>query len=147
MRKTYTLLKNSRVLRVAIFLLISLGMAVPSIAQTRTITGTVTASDTQETLPGASVLVKGTTTGTVTDLDGRYSLPVPTGSLTLVFSFVGYETMEVAVTSQAVVDVSLNPSKVALDEVVVIGYGTVKKATCRAQWRPSNQTISPRSPR
>jgi TonB-linked SusC/RagA family outer membrane protein len=109
-------------------LLISLGMTLAALAQTRTVTGTVTTSDTQETLPGASVLVKGTTTGTVTDLDGRYSLQVPTGSITLVFSFVGYETMEVPVTAQAEVDVALNPSKVALDEVVVIGYGTVKKS-------------------
>lgn len=112
----------------AVSALVILFFALGSHAQDRTVTGAVTAADTKETLPGASVLVKGTTTGTVTDLDGYYSLKVPAGELTLVFSYVGYEPQEVLLTTQAVVNVALNPSKVALDEVVVIGYGTVRKS-------------------
>lgn len=99
-----------------------------SYGQVRTITGTVIAADNQESLPGASILVKGTTTGTVTDIEGKYTLQAPAGELTLVFSFIGYESQEIILTTQSVIDVVLNPSKVSLDEVVVIGYGTVRKS-------------------
>jgi TonB-linked SusC/RagA family outer membrane protein len=103
-------------------------MALNSNGQVRTLSGTVTGADTKESLPGASIVVKGTTTGTVTDIDGRYTLQVPSGPVTLVFSFIGYETAEIAVTTQAVIDVTLSISRVALEEVVVIGYGTVRKS-------------------
>ncbi len=103
-------------------------LSTQAFSQARTITGTVTDALTQETLPGASILVKGTTTGTVTDIDGKFILEAPAGAITLVVSFVGYESVEIAVTTQAVIDIALNPSKVALEEVVVIGYGTVRKS-------------------
>lgn len=103
-------------------------LAVSSFGQTRKITGTVSTSDTKETLPGASVVVKGTSTGTVTDLDGKYSIDVPSGAITLVFSFVGYESKEMDPGNQAIVAVFLDPKKEMLDEVVVIGYGTVRKS-------------------
>jgi TonB-linked SusC/RagA family outer membrane protein len=96
--------------------------------QVRTITGTVTGADNGESLPGASIVVKGTTTGTVTDIDGKFSIQAPSGPVTLIFSFIGYETVEKAVNNEAMVNVVLNLSKVALEEVVVIGYGTVKKS-------------------
>lgn len=80
-----------------------------------------------EPVIGANVVVKGTTSGTVTDMNGRYSLSVPEGS-TLQISYIGYNTQEVKVGSGNVVNVSLREDSEALDEVVVIGYGTVKKS-------------------
>lgn len=80
-----------------------------------------------EPVIGANVVVKGTTNGTVTDMNGRYSLSVPEGS-TLQISYIGYNTQEVKVGSGNVVNVSLREDSEALDEVVVIGYGTVKKS-------------------
>ncbi len=81
-----------------------------------------------ETLIGVSILVKGTSTGTVTDIDGSYSLTVPDGSNTLVFSYTGYETVEINVDGRTNIDVILGEDSEILDEVVVIGYGTVKKS-------------------
>lgn len=95
-----------------------------TIAQ-RTLTGSVTDVN-GESLPSASVLVKGTTTGTVTDLDGKFSLSVPADATTLVISFTGYTTQEVAIGTSNVVDVKL-VSGLGLDEVVVVGYTTQQK--------------------
>ncbi|UXP33093.1 TonB-dependent receptor [Reichenbachiella agarivorans] len=92
-----------------------------------TVTGVVTSSEDGETIPGATVLVKGTSNGTVTDLDGKYSISAPE-SATLVFSFVGFEMTEVAVAGRSVVDLALKPDYKQLEEVVVVGYGTVKKS-------------------
>ena len=92
------------------------------------ITGTVSASDTKETLPGATVIVKGSTTGTVTNIDGKYTINVKPGKIILVYSFMGYTTQEIEVGDRTLIDVALDPKKTTLDEVVVIGYGTVKKS-------------------
>ena len=92
-----------------------------------TVTGKVTDADTKEALPGVSIAVKGTSTGTVTDVNGDFSIKVEQGK-TLVFSFVGYTSQEVKV-SKANINVSLKPSDLALEEVVVVGYGVQKKAT------------------
>jgi len=108
--------------------LFMMGIVLFSFGQERTITGTVISSDTRETLPGTSVVAKGTTTGTVTDIDGKYSIPVPSNTTVLVFSFIGYLTQEVETGDRAVIDVVLVPDQVALDEIVVIGYGTVRKS-------------------
>ncbi len=86
----------------------------------RTVSGTVTGDD-GDGLPGANVLVKGTTTGTQTDLDGNYSLAVNDGS-TLVFSYVGFETQEIVVGSRTVIDVRLG-GVTELQEVLVVAYG------------------------
>lgn len=94
-----------------------------------TVTGSVTSSEDGVTLPGVSVLVKGTSQGTTTDIDGRYTLRVPDGNAVLVFSFIGYETQEVAVAAQSVINVSMQPDVRQLDEVVVVGYGTQRKVT------------------
>ena len=83
--------------------------------------------ETGEPVIGANVVVKGTTNGTVTDMNGRYSLEVPEGGV-LQISYIGYNTQEVKVGSGDVVNVSLREDSEALDEVVVIGYGTVKKS-------------------
>lgn len=105
-----------------------MGIVLFSLGQDRIITGTVISSDTRETLPGTSVVANGTTTGTVTDIDGKYSVPVPPNTTVLVFSFIGYLTQEVEIGDRAVIDVVLVPDQVALDEIVVIGYGTVRKS-------------------
>ncbi|HLT05903.1 MAG TPA: TonB-dependent receptor [Cyclobacteriaceae bacterium] len=81
-----------------------------------------------EPLPGVTVSVQGTTMGTATDLDGGYKLLVPPGS-TLVFSFIGFETLTVPMDGRKVIDVVLLEDMTALDEVVVVGYGTQKKMT------------------
>lgn len=88
-----------------------------------TVQGKVVSSDDQIGLPGVTVVVKGSNTGTITDADGNYSIQVPEDA-TLVFSFVGYAQMEVPVGGRTVIDVALVPDITSLDEVVVIGYGT-----------------------
>ncbi|MGL5773428.1 MAG: TonB-dependent receptor plug domain-containing protein, partial [Bacteroidales bacterium] len=81
-----------------------------------------------ETIPAANIVVKGTTIGTVADWDGNYQINVPKGS-TLVFSYIGFASKDVAVGSQNVINVVLNEDTQALDEVVVVAYGTRKKGT------------------
>ena len=90
-----------------------------------TVTGTVT-DDMGSPLPGASVLVKGTTNGTQTDFDGNYTISADANA-TLVVSYIGFLTQEIAVNSQTSVDVQLAEDTAQLDEVVVVGYGTQKK--------------------
>ncbi|MEQ5790304.1 SusC/RagA family TonB-linked outer membrane protein [Muricauda sp. NFXS6] len=99
------------------------------LVKAQTVSGTV--SDANGPLPGASVLVKGTTNGTQTDFDGNYTLNDVEDTATLVFSYIGYKTVEIAVNGQSSIDVSLEEDAQALDEVVIIGYGqtTVKDAT------------------
>ncbi len=80
-----------------------------------------------EALPGVTVLLKGTSTGTATGADGRFSLRVPDGNGVLVVSFIGYLTQEVPINNRANIDVSLSPDARALDEVVVVGYGRQEK--------------------
>ena len=92
----------------------------------RTVTGTVT-DNTGEALIGASILVKGTTSGTVTDIDGTYSIDVPDGGTTLVFSYTGYSSQEVELTASNVVDIVLEASAEVFDEVVVTGLGIEKE--------------------
>ena len=91
-----------------------------------TVKGTIT-SDKGEPLVGASIVVKGTTNGTITDIDGKYSLSVPDGKVTLVISYVGYDSKEVALSGQSELNVSLSEGS-ALNEVIVVGYGTQKKS-------------------
>lgn len=97
-----------------------------TVSSTKKISGVVK-DETGEPVIGANVVVKGTTNGTVTDMNGRYSLDVPEGGV-LQISYIGYNTQEVKVGSGDVVNVSLREDSEALDEVVVIGYGTVKKS-------------------
>jgi TonB-linked SusC/RagA family outer membrane protein len=105
-----------------------MGPVAQSYAQARPIGGQVTASDTKETLPGATILVKGTTKGTSTDIDGKFTLNVAAEDAVLVISFIGYETQEITIGSQSIFTIALEPSKVMLSELVVIGYGTVRKS-------------------
>jgi len=89
----------------------------------KTITGKVTDANNGTTLPGVNVVVKGTTTGTVTDMNGAYSLKVAANAQTLVFSFIGYTTKEEAIGTKTTIDISLAPSAELLDEVVVTALG------------------------
>ncbi len=93
------------------------------------ITGTVTDKETGDAMPGVNVLVKGTTTGAITDANGQYSISVADRSAVLVFSFIGYGAQEIPAGGRSVVNVSLVPESLALDEVVVVGYGTQRKET------------------
>jgi len=96
-------------------------------AQEVTVTGTITTTDLKEALPGANIVEKGTLNGTISDLNGKYSINVKTGAV-LQFSFVGYLQQEVPVGDQSVIDVALDPDLLDLEEVVVVGYGTQKKS-------------------
>lgn len=98
------------------------------IAQEKTITGTVTSFSDGGTLPGVNVVVKGTTIGTITNIDGQYEIQVPADATTLVFSFVGMVPEEAEIGSQTVIDITMVADIMGLDEVVVIGYGTQKKS-------------------
>ncbi len=92
----------------------------------RTISGTVTDAATKEPLIGANVLVIGTSTGTITDLDGTYSINVPANATQLEFTYTGYAAQRVPIGASNTVDVALSAGRL-LDEIVVVGYGTVRK--------------------
>lgn len=95
-------------------------------AQGKQITGTVTDVD-GIPLPGVSIQIKGTTQGTITDLDGHYTVEA-SGDETLIFSFIGYLSQEITVGDQTVIDVALSEDIMELEEIVVVGYGTTKKS-------------------
>jgi len=114
---------TSKIWLIVFFLCINVTIAH---SQEVNITGTVL-DETDTPLPGATVLLKGTTIGTTTDLSGKYSLDVPRANAVLVFSFIGYTTQEIPVGNQSQLDVKMTTDLSSLDEVVVIGYGTVDK--------------------
>ena len=96
-----------------------------TVVNSQTVSGVVTDSKTGDPIIGANILIKGTSTGTITDLDGGYSIDAQEGQ-TLVISYIGFNNQEVVVGSSSTIDISLVEGEV-LDEVVVVGYGTVKK--------------------
>ena len=98
----------------------------PVFAQEKSISGTVSDASNKEALTGVTVQVEGTTNGAATDFDGKFTLKVKPGQK-LVFSFVGYVSQTVVVAQQSTINIALAPQTQGLDEVVVIGYGTVKK--------------------
>ena len=110
-----------------LFLLLSF-FALNLYAQQGNLTGTAIAASDKEPMIGLTVLVKGTTNGTVTDLDGNYTLTNVPKDATIVFSMIGYKTQEVKVNGKNVINVVMEDDTQALDEVVVIGYGAVKKS-------------------
>ena len=97
-------------------------------AQNITVTGSVTSSDDGTELIGVNVFVKGTTTGSITDVNGNYTLEVTGGDAVLVFSYVGYVALEIEVGNQTNIDIVLQVDVATLDEVVVVGYGTMMKS-------------------
>jgi len=107
-------------------LLVAVGMMTAS-AQTKTVKGVVTSAADGEPLIGATVMVKETKAGTVTDLDGNYTTKMAKGQ-TLVVSYIGYETKSIKYTGQATINVALETDASTLDEVVVVGYGVMKRS-------------------
>lgn len=97
-------------------------------AQNKTIKGTISDGELGGPLPGVTILVKGTTKGTTTDFDGKFTLSDIDANATLSLSFVGFKTLEVSVAGKSEINVDLQPDLAALDEVVVIGYGTTRKS-------------------
>lgn len=119
-------MKKNNLLRLTTLLLgvwLSIGL---SIGQERALTGTVYDAASNEALPGATVVVQGTTTGATTDLDGKFQINVEDGQ-TVVVSFIGYMNEEIAISGQSSLEISLTPDLTELSEVIVIGYGTQKK--------------------
>lgn len=112
--------------RICLLLPLSLICAV-SYAQTLNVTGKITDGEGNSPLPGASIVVKGTSVGTTTDANGEYSIAVEDANTTLVFSFIGYASQEIAVGGRTRIDVSLVPDVQSLEEVVVVGYGTQRR--------------------
>lgn len=96
-------------------------------AQELTVTGVITEASTGEPMPGVTIQVKGTTTGTISNVDGQYTIQAKTNDI-LVFSTIGMKTIERTVSSSAPINVSMEEDNVQLDQVVVIGYGSVKKS-------------------
>ncbi|WP_236612936.1 SusC/RagA family TonB-linked outer membrane protein [Cesiribacter andamanensis] len=95
-------------------------------AQEQRVTGTVRDAATNEALPGVAILIKGTSTGTVTDMNGGYAISAP-GNATLVFSFIGYSNQEVPINNRTTINVQLREDIEQLSEVVVVGYGVQEK--------------------
>ncbi len=120
-------MKQKQVFRKNGLIILLLCWGIVSFAQNRTINGKVTEL-TGGTLPGVTVSAKGTTTGTITDVNGYYSLTLSANVKTLVFSFVGMKTTEVQVGASSSINITLSPDMVSVDEVVVVGYGTQKKS-------------------
>src|SRR5690554_1640651 len=112
--------------KLLIFLFMFVAVIGNSMAQ-NTITGRVTDSF-GTPLPGVTVVVDGTTTGTVTSADGEYSLRVPEDAETLIFSFIGMKAREVAINNQTTINVEMESDVIGIEEVVAIGYGTMKRS-------------------
>jgi TonB-linked SusC/RagA family outer membrane protein len=121
------------------------------LAQERTISGTVTSAAEESSLPGVNVAVKGTTQGTVTDANGAYTLSVPSGYSTLIFSFIGLKSQEVEIGTQSTIDIKMEQDVQQLSEVVVIGYssttqqaftGTAKVVTSENLTRKNVSNVS-----
>lgn len=120
-------MKRKIVIRRFLFLFLSVMFAAQSFGQNINITGTVRDASNGSALPGATVVVPFTTIGTATNYDGEFELTVTVGEKLLI-SFVGYESQEITITDLTNYEVLLNPSTLAVDELVVIGYGKVKKS-------------------
>lgn len=121
--------------------------SVLSVMQGKTIKGQIL-DETGESMIGVSVLVKGTTIGTVTDFDGNYTLEVPSGKNILEISYIGYKTKEITIGNNSLINIKMEPDTQALDEVVVIGYGTVKKRDLTgavASMKNEDVTVAPTS--
>ncbi len=116
-----------KLLKPLLCLVVILGLASNVAIAQQTVTGKVISVGDNEVLPGVTVLIKGTTKGSVTDIEGNYRIEASPDDI-IVFSFIGYVTQEVKVGSQAVIDVDLEFDVQSLDEVVVVGYGEQKKA-------------------
>jgi TonB-linked SusC/RagA family outer membrane protein len=111
-----------RRLTLILFLIVFVGIN-SLMAQTKTITGTVTSSEDGNSVPGVSIVVKGTTIGTITDENGKYSLSVPSDAVNLLYSFIGMVTQDVVIDGRSVINIAMESETLDLDEVVVTGFG------------------------
>jgi len=137
--KTYNFLM-ARILFVFLLLFLFL---LSGYSQELTVSGLVTDAATGEPLPAANVVIKGTTIGTVTDLNGKFSIVVTNADAILVFSMIGYLSENVSVNGRANIDVKLVPDIKELDQVVVIGYGTmIKKLNTGANLHVSDEELA-----
>ena len=119
-------MKKNKLLQVAMVMLPLLLMSVWTFGQVVRVHGGVT-DESGEPLPGVNVVVKGTTQGSITDINGKYQIDADSKS-TLVFSFIGYNSRDEVVGGRKEINVKLTPSNLQVDEVVVVGYGTSKKS-------------------
>ena len=126
-RKNSSLLRRLEKFQRLFFVALLSVLAVGAFAQSKTVLGTVL-DKTGESVIGASVVVKGTTNGTITDFDGKFTLQNVPDNGTIQVSFVGYKTMDISVKGQSTVKIILEEDTETLDEVVVVGYGTAKKS-------------------
>jgi TonB-linked SusC/RagA family outer membrane protein len=128
MKKQLLFYKNSLNKALILSLFFLAFSALSAFAQNRPVSGTVTAGDDGSKLPGVSVLVKGTTTGTTTNENGAYTINAPANA-TLVFSYIGYATQELPVNSRSTINIILNADAQSLQEVnvVAVGYGTARR--------------------
>ncbi len=117
-------MKKIKLTLVALFTLVSVGL----LSQNLTITGVVKDAGTGEPIPFASVVIKGSTTGVSTDLDGKYSISANESSI-LKFSSIGYGDVEIALNGRTTIDVTMTSTSIALDDVMVVAYTTVKKSS------------------
>ncbi|MDP4206513.1 MAG: carboxypeptidase-like regulatory domain-containing protein, partial [Bacteroidota bacterium] len=117
---------NSKGILVALLLLCNLLYSQETFSQIR-VKGKVIDSH-GTSLGGVTVIVKGTTVGTITDQEGNYSISAPSREAELQFSFIGYITKEITVGNQTTIDVTLSDKEVGIDEVIIVGYGTTKKS-------------------
>ena len=119
---------QSNVLRKLKLLALFCSLSIAMMAQTKTISGKVTSSENGESLMGVTVMVKGSDKGTVTDMDGKYSISIPNKDAVLVFSFIGMNKLETKPGNSSVFDVTLTSNAQLMNEVVVTGYSTQKKS-------------------
>jgi len=110
-------------------LLLCLGLISTLFAQTREVSGVVISGEDNLPLPGASIVVKGTTNGTVTDIDGKFALSLSGSSDVLVLSFIGFTPLEISVGDRTLFNLTLLPDTKSLEEVIIVGYGVQKKET------------------
>jgi len=118
------LMKKIKLFFTAILVLVTAGL---TYAQSLTVTGTVSDADNGDPIPFASIRVNGTMIGAAAGADGKYTITVPSGNSVLIFSFVGYKTTEIPVDGRQLIDCSLAPDATALDDVVVVAYGSAKR--------------------
>lgn len=119
--------KLSYVIKDKLILIVQKNSDINKIAQQQKITGTITDASSGEAIIGANIIIEGSTLGTVTDVNGKFSLDLPNSNAILVVSFIGYNTERISPNGQTNLDIKLIPDIKNLEEVVVVGYGTLKK--------------------
>ena len=126
LRRKSIVSKISKLMQLVLFIVCLGSSGMLFAQQQKTISGTIKTTE-GETLPGVSILIKGTSDGTITDIDGNYTLKLPANAKTLVISYVGMISQEITIGNQTVINVALEEDIQGLEEVVVVGYGTQKK--------------------